>query len=507
MMLIVDFGSQTANLIARRIRDLGVTVTTVIPEQALAKIKELDPRGIIFSGGPASVYGSGAPTIDPKIFSFKIPILGICYGQQLTGFLLQGEVKAGKVKEYGPAIVHVNEQSGLFSGFTGKPFQVWMSHGDQVVTPPPGFHVTASTNDVHVAAMHNTKRHIYCVQFHPEVEHTRFGKLILRNFIENICGLKIKKHRLDLPQLITRIKHEIGQANALCAVSGGVDSTVAAALVARAVGKQLIPVYIESGLMRTGTKEEVTKLFTESFHIKPVIVKAQAEFLKALTGLTDPEDKRRAIGALYIKLFHEEAKKHKGADVLVQGTIYSDVIESKGTKHAAKIKSHHNVGGLPKELGFKLVEPLREFYKDEVRKIGRKLGLPPKFVQKQVFPGPGLAIRIVGEVTRARLAQEHQADQIILEEMAKSNWLKKVYMCFPIMTGAPSTAVKGDGRFFGEVVALRIIESKDVMTTNWAHLPYSLLQKLSSRIVNEVPGVSRVVYDITTKPPATMEWE
>lgn len=507
MILVVDFGSQTAHLISRRIRDLGVPVQMVEPEKVMQKINGHRPSGIIFSGGPAFVNVKGSPTIDKRIFDVGIPILGICYGMQLTGFLLKGKVKPGKVKEFGPAVLQINTTSKLFTGLSGKPFQVWMSHGDTVLEPPKGFTMIASTVDIRGGAMHDEKRKIYCIQFHPEVEHTRFGRLILRNFVTSICGLKIKRHVIDLKQLVAATKKAIGSANALCAVSGGVDSTVAAALVARAVGKQLVPVYIESGLMRLGTAEEVRDIFTKQFKIQPVIVEARREFLAALKGIKDPEEKRKAIGALYIALFKKEARKHKGMDVLVQGTIYSDVIESKGTRHADKIKSHHNVGGLPRKLGFKLVEPLRGFYKDEVRKIGRMLGLPRSMVHKQVFPGPGQAIRIVGEVTPKRLERQQQADQIVLEEMEKSGWLKKVYMSFPIMTGAPSTAVKGDGRFFGEVVALRIIESKDVMTTNWVRLPYSLLQKISSRIVNEVPEVSRVVYDITTKPPATMEWE
>ncbi len=507
MILIIDFGSQTAHLIGRRLRSLGVVIEYADPEDALNIIKTKQPKGIILSGGPASVYDKGAPTINKKIFDLGIPILAICYGMQLTGFLLKGNVVAGKVKEFGPAILRVERQSPLFSGLSGKPFQVWMSHGDKVEGVPPGFEVIASTNDVAIAAMHHKKKRISCVQFHPEVEHTRFGVLLLRNFVTTICGLTVKRERINIPKLIETVKKNIGEANALCAVSGGVDSTVAAAIVAKAVGKQLVPVYIESGLMRSGTKESVVSLFRHHFHIEPVVVDAKEQFLTRLRGISDPEQKRKAIGALYIELFQLQAKKYKGVDVLVQGTIYSDVIESRGSRHAEKIKSHHNVGGLPQELGFRLVEPLRAFYKDEVRNIGKLLGLPPKAVNKQVFPGPGYAIRIVGEVTSERLDREKQADDIVMTEMEKAGWLSKVYMCFPIMTGTVSTAVKGDGRFYGEVVALRVIHSRDVMTTTWAHLPYGLLQKISSRIVNEVPNVSRVVYDITTKPPATMEWE
>ena len=515
MILIIDFGSQTAHLIGRRIRQLGIDVEYANPEEInkkLNKNKRFTPnipmvRGIILSGGPSSVYEKGAPTVDQKIFDLGIPILAICYGMQLTGFLLKGNVIAGNVKEFGPAMLHVARPAPLFSGLSGKPFQVWMSHGDKVEGVPPGFDVVGSTDDVAIAAMQNHKKHIYCVQFHPEVEHTRFGSLILRNFVTGICGLTTKKASINIPLLIKKVKDDIGSANALCAVSGGVDSTVAAAIVARAVGPKLIPVYIESGLMRNGTKEAVVALFKNQFHINPVIVDAKKQFLSRLQGITDPEQKRKIIGALYIELFRHQANIHKGLDVLVQGTIYSDVIESKGTKHASHIKSHHNVGGLPQELGFRLVEPLRAFYKDEVRNIGKLLGLPPKAVNKQVFPGPGYAIRIIGEVTEERLDRESQADAIVLEELNGAGWLKKVYMSFPIMTNTFSTAVKGDGRFYGEVVALRIIQSRDVMTTTWAHLPYGLLQKISSRIVNEVPNVSRVVYDITTKPPATMEWE
>lgn len=507
MILIIDFGSQTAHLISRRIRDMGIAVSVIEPEDAFDEIQKHKPHGLILSGGPAFVNEKSSPTVDKKIFDLGIPILGICYGMQLTGHLLGGNVKPGKAKEFGPAMVHLDRPSKLFSGLSDKPFQVWMSHGDTVITPPPGFEMIASTSTIMGGAMHDEKRNIYCVQFHPEVEHTRFGSLLLRNFITVICGLSVKRERINLAELIETVKKTIGSANALCAVSGGVDSTVAAAIVARAVGKKLIPVYIESGLMRNGTKQEVVSLFQKIFHLSPVVVDAEKLFLARFRGITDSEQKRKIIGALYIDLFRQQAKKYKGADVLVQGTIYSDVIESRGTRHADKIKSHHNVGGLPQELGFKLVEPLRAFYKDEVRNIGKLLGLPPNIVHKQVFPGPGYAIRIVGEVTKKRLVQERQADTIVLEEMEKAGWLEKVYMSFPIMTGANSTAVKGDGRFFGEVVALRIIYSKDVMTTDWARLPYALLQRMSSRIVNEVPGISRVVYDVTTKPPATMEWE
>lgn len=506
MILIVDFGSQTAHLIARRVRDLGVKVEITPPEDALTLIQKLQPKGIILSGGPASVYGHGAPSIDKQIFTFGIPVLGICYGQQLITHVLGGTVKPGKTKEFGPAMLRVSKISPLFTGLSDKPFEVWMSHGDKVEVVPSGFQVIATTWDV-IAAMHDLRRRIYCVQFHPEVKHTRYGQLIMRNFAEGICGLPIKKRSINLDEIIAQTKKAIGKSKVICAVSGGVDSTVAAAIVAKAASNQLIPVFVESGLMRPGTREMVELLFKEHFGISAVTISAEKKFLGILKGVTDPEIKRRRIGKLYIDLFKQEATKHTGLEILVQGTIFSDVIESKGNKHAAKIKSHHNVGGLPDILGFKLVEPLREFYKDEVRKIGKLLKLPEETIQRQVFPGPGYAIRIVGEVTPSRLATIKQADTIVLEELQKANWLNRVYMSFPIMTNVMSTAVKGDGRFCGEVIALRIIESSDVMTSNWVRLPSRLLQKLSSRIVNEVPGISRVVYDITTKPPATMEWE
>lgn len=507
MILLIDFGSQTCHLIHRRLRDLGINVKIVEPETAYTKAQELRPRGIVLSGGPASVYDKNSPTLDKRIFNLKIPVLGICYGMQLTAYLIKGQVKAGKNKEFGPATLQTNGQSKLFTGLSQKPFQVWMSHGDLVTRPPAGFEIIASTNDVKTTAMQDERRKIYCVQFHPEVEHTRNGRLILRNFITEICGLKVSNHRLDVPLLIKTLRRHVGKDLAIAAVSGGVDSTVTAALTAKAIKTHLLAVYIDSGLMRSGTKEMVEKIFIKYLKVKPIIVSAHQEFLQVLEGITDPEAKRKAIGALYINLFEKIAKQHPKVRVLIQGTIYSDVIESKGTKYADKIKSHHNVGGLPAKLNLKLVEPLRGLYKDEVRKLGKKLKLPPAFINKQVFPGPGYAIRIIGAVTEKRLQKIQQADNILLEELDKSAWLKKVYMSFPILTGANSTAVKGDGRFFGEVVALRIIESKDVMTSNWSRLPYWLLQKISSRIVNEVPDVSRVVYDITTKPPATMEWE
>lgn len=505
MIIIVDFGSQTAHLIGRRLRDMGIDIQIIEPETALAEINKMNPNGLIFSGGPASVFESGAPTIDKKIFKLGIPILGICYGWQLTAHLLGGTVISGH-KEYGPANLKIDVSDPLFNGVDSFT-KVWVSHGTTVVKAPKGFTLTAETDSVKMAASADLKRKIFGVQFHPEVEHTVQGTEILRNFAVNVCGLSTKKHEISIPKLIEKIKNQIGEGKVICAVSGGVDSTVAAYLIGKAIGKNLIPVYVESGLMRLGTKDEVRTVFKKHLKIDPIIIEAEELFLSKLKGKTEGEAKRKVIGNLYIDLFEKESKKHSDVQFLAQGTIYSDVIESKGSKHADKIKSHHNVGGLPDYMKLELVEPLREFYKDEVRMIAKNLGLPESVYQKQVFPGPGQAVRIIGEVTKARLDMQQQADAIVLEEIIRAGFYNQVYMSFPVMTGGYSTAVKGDGRQLLEVCALRIIESKDIMTTVWSRLSYDLLQKISSRIVNEVAGISRVVYDITTKPPATMEWE
>lgn len=507
MLLIVDFGSQTTHLIGRRLKDLGAKVTIVSPED-VSEFLDQHIEGIILSGGPMSVYEEHAPTIDPKIFDLGIPVLGICYGFQIAAKLLGGEVIAGR-KEYGPASFTVLEENTELLKGLAKQSTVWMNHGDEIVRLPEDFVLLGETQHVPFTCTMSKTRNIYGILFHPEVEHTEYGTQILENFID-ICGVQKEVHQLDPDVMIAKIKETVGERHVIGAVSGGVDSTVAAALVAKAVGKQFTPIFVNNGLMRDDAVESVRNL-TSQFGLEPIIVDVEEEMLEKLQGVTDPEEKRKVIGNFYIEVFEREMAKLVAQDTdvqfLMQGTIYSDVIESQGSKHAAKIKSHHNVGGLPEDMKLALLEPLRELYKDEVRALGRMIGLADAFVMKQPFPGPGFAVRIRGEVTKERLEKEKQADKIVLEELKNAGLLDKVFISFPVMTGSESTAVKGDGKFFGEVICLRVVESQDIMSATWVRLPYEVLQKISSRIVNEVPHISRVVYDISTKPPATMEWE
>jgi len=510
MIIIVDFGSQTTHLIARRIKEYGASVEVINPQKAIRTIMLKDPQGIILSGGPASVYEEGSPQIENEIFDLGIPIFGICYGMQLMSKIHGGRVVSGK-KEYGPATLNLRSNTREIVAGKALPerFTVWMSHGDEVKKPFKGAKVLGSTDDVPYAYVGDVKNKFYGVQFHPEVEHTQHGDTMLKNFL-SICGENVTHVPISVPDIVKSIRKKVGDNYVIGALSGGVDSTVASVLMAKAIGEKFIPVYVDTGLMRYDTDEHIEKIFSH-LKAKPVTLKVKTEMLKRLKGLSDPEDKRKAIGKMFIDTFDAEVKKlavgGKHITHLMQGTIYSDVIESRGTKHAVTIKSHHNVGGLPKNMNLKLVEPLRQFYKDEVIKLGKMVGLPEDFVLQQTFPGPGYGVRIRGEVTRERLHAEAKADEIVMQELKAANVMEKIFMSFPIMTGAYSTAVKGDGRHFGEVVALRIVESTDVMTATWARLPYDILQKISSRIVNEIPEVSRVVYDISTKPPATMEWE
>lgn len=508
MILIVDFGSQTTHLIGRRFKSLGAKIEIVTPEEAheVASLKK--PQGIVFSGGPQSVYTEDSPKVDLKIYNLNIPILAICYGFQLVSLDLGGKVIGGK-KEYGPAECQISNARFPISNKLPNNFTVWMSHGDEIVSLPEGFEVVGSTGHVRFAFAFNEDRKIIGLLFHPEVEHTESGGIILQNFMD-YCGITPENIKIDIQEIIQKIKETVEDSYVIGAISGGVDSTVAGALVAKAIGEKFIPVYVENGLMRESNRESVEKIFSH-LGVDADIIDCEEEMLNLLEGVSDPEEKRKVIGKFYIDIFEREMAKHlkQGKEIkfLMQGTIYSDVIESQGTKHADKIKSHHNVGGLPEKMQLKLLEPLREFYKDEVRQIGKEIGLPEGFVSKQPFPGPGYAVRIRGEVTPERLKRIKKADQILLDELKKEKILDKVFISFPVMTGTNSVAVKGDGRFFGEVIALRVVDSKDVMTATWYRIPYDVLQRVSSRIVNEVPEISRVVYDISTKPPATMEWE
>lgn len=505
MILVVDFGGQTAHLIGRRLRQLGVEVSYAEPKDAVVLTKRKKPNGIILSGGPSSVYEKGAPSVSKKLFTLGIPVLGICYGWQLMAHLLKGRVQSA-TKEYGPEKIRITNASGIYA-LPKKELTVIMSHGDSVTLLPQGFSVTAQSAHVKNTAVANERKHLYGVQFHPEADHTQYGTDLLRNFVIQACNEILHPLVLNPDEIITSIKTIVGNNKVIAAVSGGVDSTVAAYLIGRAIGKQLIPVYVESGFMRPETQKRVSYIFTKLVGARLVIVPAQKQFLKALKGVSDPEKKRKIIGRLYVDIFQKEAAKHKGAGFLAQGTIYSDVIESKGSTHASKIKSHHNVGGLPKGITLTLLEPLRSYYKDEVRALGSLAGLPTQILAQQPFPGPGYAVRIRGEVTPIRLAQVKRADAIVVEEMKKAGLYEKLFQCFALLTGAYSTAVKGDGRVFAEVIAVRAYESRDIMTSAWADIPHDVLAAISSRIVNEVPHVSRVVYDITSKPPATMEWE
>lgn len=509
MIILIDFGGQTAHLISRRIRELGVKCEVIIPDEVLDIVKGKKPNGIILSGGPASVYEDDSLTINKEIFGLGIPVLGICYGQQLICNILGGEVKAGFKKEYGPAVLSgVNiEKSKLLRGIP-QTSAVWMSHGDEVVWVPEGFRTFGTTETIPHAVIENHQKEIYGIQFHPEVVHTEFGEQILENFLK-ICGLEIKKRVIDeefVENIISDIKDLLDSDKAICALSGGVDSSVAALLVHGAIGKNLESLYIDSGFMREGETDILRKVFNDHYKMKVKIIDAKKDFLNVLKRVTDPEQKRKIIGRVFIKIFEKEAKK-TGAKFLVQGTIYPDVIESSGSKYSKTIKSHHNVGGLPTKMNLLLLEPLRNFYKDEIRKIGKILGLPESILQRQPFPGPGLAVRIIGEVTADKLEILRKADKIVQEEIEKSEHHRKLWQVFAVFTGIKTTGVRGDNRVYGQTLAIRAIEAQDAMSANFARLPYDLLDKLSTRIVNEIREVNRIVYDITNKPPATMEWE
>jgi GMP synthase (glutamine-hydrolysing) len=477
----------------------------------MEKVRSLSPQGIILSGGPSSVYEKNAPQCDPALLRMGIPILGICYGMQLIGKLLGGEVTHSEKREYGKAKLTIVRVGKLFKGVgkKGSSLEVWMSHGDQVRVVPSGFHTIAESKNTPFAAIEDTKRKIYGLQFHPEVIHTPKGLDLIRNFLLNICECSnLWTMRSFLEQMIHHLRKRIGSGKVICALSGGVDSTVTALLLNKVIGNRLQCIFVNNGLLRRNEASQVVNLFRTYFKIPLIYVDAENHFLKRLRGVTDPEDKRKKIGREFIFIFEREAKKIGGVKYLAQGTLYPDVIESVSTKGpSATIKSHHNVGGLPKKLRFNLVEPLRELFKDEVRQLGKVLGLPDELVRRQPFPGPGLAIRIIGEVNKERLEILRAADEIVMEEMKKEHFLDKVWQSFAILLPVKTVGVMGDERSYENVIALRVVGSRDGMTADWVRLPYKILETISNRIINEVKGVNRVVYDISSKPPSTIEWE
>ncbi len=507
-VLVLDYGGQYSQLIARRVRECGV-FSELLPHHVGAdEVRRRRPKGLILSGGPASVYAPGAPRLDPELLEIGIPVLGICYGMQALVLTLGGRVESAEVGEFGRSTLTVADPGRLLAG-TPREQSCWMSHRDTVYEAPPGFAALASSTESPVAAVEDSARGLYGIQFHPEVVHTPYGQQVLTTFLEDVCGCARDWSPASIiDEQVAAIRAQVGEGRVICGLSGGVDSSVAALLVHRAVGDQLTCVFVDHGLMRLSEGEQVIAAFRDHFKVPLVAVDAEDRFLDRLRGLSEPEAKRKAIGAEFIRVFEEEAARIGDARYLVQGTLYSDVIESGGGTGAATIKSHHNVGGLPEDLEFELVEPLRALFKDEVRAVGAELGLPERLVWRQPFPGPGLAIRIVGgEATKERLDTLRHADAILQDEIRKAGLYRELWQSFCVLPDIRTVGVQGDERTYGYVVAIRAVTSDDAMTADWARLPYDLLEQIASRMINEIREVNRVVLDITSKPPGTIEWE
>jgi GMP synthase (glutamine-hydrolysing) len=510
LVLILDFGSQFGQLIARRVRELNVFCQVVRHDISAARVRELNPRGVILSGGPASVYEPGAPKCDPKLFDLNVPVLGICYGMQLACLALGGKVGGAEAREFGRATLTVTDPNTIFRGYPAES-TVWMSHGDQVQSVAGGdFVPLAATDTCPVAAVKHRSRPVFGLQFHPEVSHTPHGGQILANFLRDVCGCQgLWKMQTFIDRTVQDIRAAVGSKRVICGLSGGVDSSVCAALLLKAIGPQVACIYVDNGLMREGETEVVKHTFRDWFKADLHAVDARERFLTALKGVADPQEKRRIIGHTFIDVFKQEALSIPDAQFLAQGTLYPDVIESGGSADgpAATIKLHHNVGGLPAELGFDLLEPLRDLFKDEVRKLGLELGLPDEVVWRHPFPGPGLAVRCLGEVTEEKLVTLRKADRIFVDELHRSGWYRKTSQAFAVLLPVQSVGVMGDGRTYENAVALRCVQSDDFMTADWSRLPEDLLARVATAIINRVKGVNRVVYDISSKPPATIEWE
>jgi len=508
-ILILDFGSQYTQLIARRVREAKVYCEIAPCTWTIERIKSFKPKGIILSGGPASVTEKGSPSIDPKLLKLGVPILGICYGMQTIAKVAGGRVEKASRREYGRATIQVEESHPLFTHVLQWPMPVWMSHGDHVTILPSGYRVIAKSANAPIAAMANESGTVIGLQFHPEVTHTLEGMKLIENFLFSICKCEPTWTMASFIEYsIQKTRQEVGAAHVILGLSGGVDSSVAAVLLHKALGKKLTCIFVDNGLLRKNEPEKVARVFRDSFHIDLHVVDAAERFLKKLKGVDDPEKKRKIIGGEFIVVFEEEARKIKGVKFLAQGTLYPDVIESVSFKGpSAVIKSHHNVGGLPEKMGLKLLEPFRELFKDEVREVGREMKLPDEIVQRQPFPGPGLAVRILGGVTKERLEILRNADDIMMQEIKKAGWYTRVWQSFCVLLPVKTVGVMGDERTYENVIAFRAVTSTDGMTADWVPLPYDLLAIISNRIINEVKGVNRVVYDISSKPPATIEWE